>query len=222
LNILGFSKELARCCQQLQEMLKSEFPDTLARRATRLALEQEIPEALHFIQASAQKMDGLLAGLLRLSRLGRQPLAMVDVNMNRLLAQVLETLKYQALVSRAEIELGDLPPCRGDAMQLNQLFTNLLENALKYLQPQRPGRIKLSGSVSSEAVIYCVEDNGMGIASEHQERVFELFHRLMPNRCAGEGLGLAIAHRIAARHRGKIWVESISEAGSSFFVSLPL
>ncbi len=62
----------------------------------------------------------------------------------------------------------------------------------------------------------------MGIASQFQERIFELFHRLVPDRCPGEGLGLTIAHRIAARHGGKIWVESTVETGSSFFVSLPL
>ncbi len=135
LNILGFSGELSRHCQQLQETLKSEFPAAFAGRSTRLALEREIPEALHFIHASANKMDGLLTGLLRLSRLGRQPLVTVELNMNRLLAQVLETMKFQVVSSRTEVEIDDLPPCRGDATQINQLFTNLLDNALKYLRP---------------------------------------------------------------------------------------
>jgi len=96
-----------------------------------------------------------------------------------------------------------------------------VDNALKYLEPARSGQIRVSGRVEDGRTIYAVEDNGVGIAPEHQSRVFEIFHRLNPSVGDGEGLGLTIAQRILERQNGKIWVESKADNGSTFFVSLP-
>lgn len=222
LNVLGFAQELARHCRQLQDALQAGFPAAAQNKQILHLLDSDIPEALHFIRASATKMDGLLNGLLQLSRLGRQQLVPTVVDMNQLGRGVVESLKFQVNQSGALVEIGDLPPCYGDALQLHRVFTNLVDNALKYLRPPGPGRVTLSGSVSPDTVVYCVADNGIGIAADHRERVFELFHRLVPDRCAGEGLGLTIAQRIVARHGGKIWVEPVLPSGSCFFVSLPL
>lgn len=220
-NVLGFSQELARHCQQLQQHLQAKHPAAAQDSAVRQLLEQDVPESLHFIRASATKMEGLLNGLLQLSRLGRQPLERAAVDMNRLAREVLESLQFQVLQSRAEVRLEPLPPCHGDCLQLHRAFMNLLDNALKYLAPERAGRVTLTGSVLPQAVVYCIEDNGIGIAADHREQVFELFHRLVPDRCAGEGLGLTIAQRIVARHGGKIWVEAGQPAGCRFIISLP-
>jgi signal transduction histidine kinase len=96
-----------------------------------------------------------------------------------------------------------------------------LDNALKYLDDSRPGMIHIYGKIDNGQSIYCVEDNGVGIASEHQNKIFEVFHRLEPDKKSGEGLGLTIVRRILDRHNGKIWVESELGKGSKFFVSLP-
>ena len=101
------------------------------------------------------------------------------------------------------------------------MFSNLVSNALKYLDPERPGKIVINGRQEKSHVIYSIQDNGLGIAEEHQKKVFEIFHRLNPDDTEGEGLGLTIVNKIVSLHNGKIWVESEPGKGSTFFISLP-
>ena len=115
----------------------------------------------------------------------------------------------------------DLPPCYGDEAQINQVFSNLLGNALKFLDPKRRGVIRISGRAEKEQVVYCVEDNGIGIAEKDKDAIFEIFRKLNPDDKRGEGLGLVIVSKILDRHGGKVWVESEPGKGSKFFVSLP-
>jgi signal transduction histidine kinase len=105
-------------------------------------------------------------------------------------------------------------------VQINQVFSNLLDNAVKYLDPARPGVITVHGSVEDGRATFVVEDNGIGIDPAHQAKIFEIFHRLNPEETGGEGLGLTIASRIIERHDGKISVDSVPGRGSKFRVSL--
>ncbi len=109
-----------------------------------------------------------------------------------------------------------------DEVQINQVFSNLMDNALKYLEDHRAGIVKIFGRREKGHVIYCVEDNGTGISKGHQHKVFDLFHRLNPGgSVVGEGFGLSIVQRILDRHGGMICVESEPGKGSRFFVLLP-
>ncbi len=232
-NIQGFGRELQRSCDRLRELCLPPAPAPAATGQTatvrtaeedaelRRILDAEIPEALHFVLGSATKMDGLLSGLLRLSRLGRAALRIEPLDMNALVRQVAASVEFQLQQAGARLTVEELPPCRGDATQVGQVFSNLLDNALKYADPSRPPEIAVSGEKAGSSVVYRIKDNGIGIAPAHQARVFEIFHRLDATRGDGEGLGLTIAQRILERHEGAIRVESEPGSGSTFVVTLP-
>lgn len=230
-NIQGFSRELAHACERLRTKLSvgQGSPAPPARAAgeplgdaeVKSLLQEDIPEALDFIQAGVAKIDTLLSGFLRYSRLGRAALRIERLDLNELLASILRAMEFQIQRSGVQVEVGKLPEGYGDATQINQVFSNLLDNAVKYLDPQRLGMISVSGHREGAQSIYSVRDNGRGIAAEHQHKIFEIFHRLNPSVTEGEGLGLTIAQRILERQNGRIWVESQPGQGSIFFVSLP-
>ena len=220
-NIQGFSNELSCSCDMIHSALKDKIKAADMSEEVHTAFNKDVPEALGFILTSARKMDSLLSGLLRLSRLGQAAVNIERLDMNAMLTDVTKSMEYQVKEAGATVELESLPPCLGDSSQINQIFSNILDNALKYLDESRPGMIHIYAKIENGQNIYCVEDNGAGIAPEHQSKIFEIFHRLEPGGKSGEGLGLTIVRRILERHNGKVWVESELGKGSKFFVSLP-
>jgi PAS domain S-box-containing protein len=220
-NIQGFSRELAQACEFIHKRIVETPGDTLSKKDLNDLVSEDVPEAIGFIQAGVAKMDALLSGFLRFSRLGRVSLSIQPLDMNELIAAVTQTMDYQIKQFGITLEVAPLPACMGDPVQINQVFTNLIDNAVKYRSPDRPGTIRISGRIEQGQAIFSVRDNGIGIAPEHQGKAFEIFHRLNPNRGEGEGLGLAIAQRILDRQHGRIHVESAPGQGSNFLVSLP-
>jgi signal transduction histidine kinase len=181
----------------------------------------EIPEALRFIDAGVTRMNGLLTGLLRLSRLGRAEFQAELLDMNRVVGEVVRSLEFASREAGAKVEVSDLPTALGDRIQMGQAFSNLIENAVKYRSPDRTPVIRITGRREDKMAVYTVEDNGIGIAPEQQQRVFIPFFRADARTDGGEGLGLTIVSRIVERLGGRVWVESELGKGSRFHVVLP-
>jgi len=227
-NLQGFSQELGYSLKELRSFIEQGDPVSTNTKKKITELLEDIFDSLKYIQSSTFKMDILLSGLLKVSRVSRMDSSFETIDMNHLIAEITNAFEFQLKEAHVNLQVGELPPCFGNQLHLNQVFSNLLNNALKYLDPQRPGEIKITAKETNtdngkqRQVIYCVEDNGIGISREYHKKIFELFSRLNPDDTEGEGLGLTIVNKIISRHHGKVWVESEPGKGSSFFVSLPM
>jgi signal transduction histidine kinase len=221
-NIQGFSTELARSCEIIAPLIRDLEMPAETRKIIDEAIDEDIPVSLDFIRSSAAKMDQLMKALLRLSRLGKASLEIQSQDMNTIIHGIVRNMQHRISQQNVKVEIGNLPPCLADMSQINQVFTNLIDNAIKYLDPERPGVLTVTGRLEDGNAIYDVEDNGIGIAPHHQKNVFEIFHRLDPDGPVdGEGIGLTIVRRIIDRHNGSITVESEVDKGTKFTVILP-
>ncbi len=217
-NIHGYSKELENSIKEIMSTLENKGVSSEIMEKID-PFVKSIPESYEFISSSISRMELLLNGLLQFSRSGRVELKREGLDMNRLMSSVFTSFEFQAKEKGAKLEISELPPCIGDEIQINQVFSNLIGNALKYLDHERLGIIRVSGNREDGLSVYCVEDNGIGIAPEYHKKIFEIFNQLDP-AIGGEGLGLSIVHRMLERHNGKIWIESEEDNGSRFYISL--
>jgi signal transduction histidine kinase len=222
-NIEGFSQRLERACGELHTLVANPaVPDLIRTRALEL-LAAAIPNALRYIRSGVATMNRLLGGLLQLSRLDRAALQIERLEMDQVVRQSLDAMRFQIQKAAATVTTGPLPTFWGDARLASQVLGNLLDNALKYRDPARPVTVVISGEVQSGEAVYCVADTGLGIAPEHLEKIWELFHRLHPERAVrGEGLGLNLVRRALSRLSGRAWVESTPGQGSRFYIALPV
>ena len=222
-NIQGFSQRLEKATAEINARLLQEDVPPVVRGGLSRLLDERIPAALGFIKSSSLKMDSLINGLLRVSRAGRVPLNIQPLDMNAMLREIIGNLTIQTQKAHARIDAdADLPCCLGDEAQINQVFTNLIDNAIKYRDPARPLEIRISGHREGLRARYAVSDTGVGIAAELQPKVWQLFHRLDPNGpVAGEGLGLTLVRRLLERQQGSISLTSAPGQGSCFTVELP-
>ncbi len=222
INIQGFAGELQKSCRELTVLLGRETLSEKNSRVIRRLLDEDIPESIGFISAGTVKMDALVNGLLQIARIGTMQMHIESIDMNRLMANILKTVQYQMREYEIEIHVDSLPRCMGDWVHLNQVFSNLIDNAIKYRHPSRKAVIEVFARSADDRVIYTVKDNGIGIPAEQTDKIFEVFHRLNPaGPVKGEGLGLTIVRRILDRLDGKIYVESSPDQGAAFIVELP-
>ena len=175
---------------------------------------------LELIQNSSQKMGLLIDGMLNLSRLGRRELRQVPVNFKQL-AEIAFNLALPQITDEdrlIEFEIREMPTAIADETLLQQVFTNLIANAVKFSRDRNPARITV-GSLSDGTVF--VKDNGVGFDMKYANQLFGTFQRLHSQQgFEGTGIGLAIAQRIIHRHGGKIWAQSIPGQGATFYFKL--
>jgi PAS domain S-box-containing protein len=177
---------------------------------------------LDFVTAGASRMECLVRDLLEYTQATRLDQPEVPVDSGEALASALANLSESVRESNAQISFGPLPLLRVHATQLQQIFQNLIGNAIKYCRPGVPPLIDIEARLESAQWRFSVSDNGIGIQSEYKERVFGLFKRLhTDDEYSGTGIGLAICQRIVERYQGLIWVESEVGKGSTFYFTLP-
>jgi PAS domain S-box-containing protein len=220
-NIHGFSQRLQKHISTIKDFIVESNIDESNKASIIKVIDDEIPRTLNFVFSNVSKMDTLINGLLQISRTGRIKMSIKKVDMAQMFKTIVANLNFQITEINAKIEIDDVPACYGDNSQLNQLFTNIITNAIKYRHPNRPLNIKITSRSRYNKITYIISDNGIGIATRHQKRVWDVFYRVDSSSAqAGEGLGLSIAKRITDKHKGKIWVESEEGNGSTFFVEL--
>ncbi len=220
-NVMGFTSELQTLRDVIFKNFAAEGNASERKELDYKAAEADFDEAIGFIKAATAKMERLISAILALSRTGKRELKTEDVDMSALVNGVVTTLAHEAQAVDAEIEVGPLPTIHCDRLALEQVFANLLDNALKYLRPGVPGRIQVTGCVAPGRVIYEVQDNGRGIAEADQKRVFDLFRRAGAQDQRGEGIGLAHVRALVRRLGGSIKLTSAPNKGSTFKVVLP-
>ncbi|WP_294173826.1 ATP-binding protein [uncultured Sphingomonas sp.] len=221
-NVLGFTAELEAADQaigQLIDRAEAEAPQLITAEVRHA--REDLPEAIGFIRSSTQKMDRLINAILKLSRQGRRTLNREPLAMKLLLDDIAATLEQRLKDAGAALTIDpQVPDLENDRLAVEQIFSNLLENAIKYLQPGRPGRIEVRGSLTGDRVLYEVEDNGRGIDPADHERVFDLFRRAGRQDQPGEGIGLAHARALVHRLGGKIELHSTLGEGTTFRLQL--
>ncbi|WP_082925371.1 sensor histidine kinase [Erythrobacter neustonensis] len=219
-NIMGFTAELEDAQRTMADYATAE--DSAVPPDVREAIVTDMPEAMGFIRAATGRMDRLIKAILQISREGRRTLTRDTIDLRALFEGIADSLSGQTDAAGATITVGDLPEVEGDRTALEQVFGNLLDNAVKYLRPGVPGEIKVTGEQRGKRVVIRVEDNGRGIAAHDRRRVFELFRRSGEQDRPGEGIGLAHVQALVRRLGGQIHVESELGEGSCFTVTLPL
>jgi signal transduction histidine kinase len=179
-------------------------------------------EFLRLIRAGAERMEALLADLLSYAQASNIPDELPEpVPAGEPLEAALENLSGAICESGAEITFGELPAVRMRPAHLEQLFQNLVGNAIKY-RTEEPPQVQLLARRENGHWLFSVADNGIGIAPEYRESIFGIFKRLHTAQSySGTGMGLAICQRIVERYRGRIWVESELGHGSSFHFTIP-
>ncbi len=184
-------------------------------------LSQDFSEALGFIKSSIGKMDRLISAILNLTREGRRDFRPVEIDTRELIENIISSVAHQVSESNTQIRIEPLPNIVSDRLALEQIFSNLIDNALKYLKPGVPGDILIKGRPKLGFVIFEITDNGRGIDPKDHTRIFDLFRRAGLQDRQGQGIGLAHVRALVRRLGGTINVSSELHEGSTFTVTLP-
>ena len=234
-NIMGFTSELeelrADIFQRIATLRRvaAAAPPPLDDAEDEPVLEgedkrllEDFSEALEFIKSSIAKMDRLISAILNLTREGRREFLPVRIDTRELVEAVVATVAHQASEAQAQIRIEPLPELVSDRLALEQIFSNLLDNALKYLKPGVPGEISVRGRTRLNFAIFEVSDNGRGIDPKDHQRIFELFRRAGTQDRPGQGIGLAHVRTLVRRLGGTMTVASEPDKGSTFTITLPI
>lgn len=231
-NIMGFTSELEELGGDIFRRIGSlthvpadgpPLPDgEIALEGPDKQLSEDFSEALGFIKSSIAKMDRLISAILNLTREGRREFQPEKIDTRELIEAIVSTLAHQAAEAQAEIHVAPLPDLVSDRLALEQIFSNLIDNAIKYLKPGVPGEIRIRGRTKLGYAIFEISDNGRGIDAKDHQRIFDLFRRAGTQDKPGQGIGLAHVRALVRRLGGTMSVSSELNTGSTFTITLPI
>ena len=234
-NIMGFTSELEELRGQIFKRVATLAMPAASSASPSLApdadaelggedqkLSQDFSEALGFIKSSIDKMDRLISAILNLTREGRRRFEPERLDMRELVEGLVATLAHQAAEAKAQIHIAPLPPIVSDRVALEQIFSNLIDNAIKYVRPGIPGEIHVRGRTKLGFAVFEISDNGRGIDPKDHQRIFDLFRRAGAQDKPGQGIGLAHVRALVRRLGGTMSVSSELNAGSTFTITLPI
>ena len=217
-NIQGFAGELRLAFDTIEPAVHTGLygPDEEQQRLIVAALQEDIPEALGFIDSSVTQMNRLTNALLELSRLGYRELKLEPVDMNSLVQRCLRALSDEIAERQVKITVHPLPEVVADRLSMREIVGHLLRNAVTYLPADRPGEIEITAEGNRAETTFRFRDNGRGIAEEDMDKVFAPFRRAGKSDTPGQGMGLPYAQTLIRRHGGRIWCESEPNVGTMF------
>ena len=231
-NIMGFTSELEELGGDIFRRIGSlthvpadgpPLPDgEIALEGPDKQLSEDFSEALGFIKSSIAKMDRLISAILNLTREGRREFQPEKIDTRELIEAIVSTLAHQAAEAQAEIHVAPLPDLVSDRLALEQIFSNLIDNAIKYLKPGVAGEIRIRGRTKLGYAIFEISDNGRGIDAKDHQRIFDLFRRAGTQDKPGQGIGLAHVRALVRRLGGTMSVSSELNTGSTFTITLPI
>ena len=213
----------ASVSHDLREPLRTvtSYTQLLAQRYSS-RLDQEAEEFIAFTVAGAKRMEQRIEALLALAHLSTTGKDVLPTSLATIVKEVVADLHSQLAAAGATVQHDPLPTVRGHAGQLRSLFQNLITNAVKFRHPDRRPHVRVSATKAHDQWEISVADNGIGIAEQHRERVFNVFQRLHNSKeYEGIGMGLAICKKIVELHGGHIRVESEPGQGATFVFTLP-
>jgi signal transduction histidine kinase len=221
-NIKGFAGELRMTFGELEPLLQGLLAgsDPALRDRLTHALWVDMPESLGFIDAGAKRMEKLIDAILDLSRLGRRELHPEPLDLGQLVEDCVRALQYQIDERHVQLSAEPMPSIVADRTALEQVVGNILQNAVNYLDPTRPGQVRVWASRLDQATVLQISDNGRGIRAVDREKVFTIFRRGHTD-VPGEGMGLAYVQVLVRRFGGRIWFESEPGIGTTFSVLIP-
>lgn len=185
-------------------------------------LSADFSEALGFIKSSIARMDRLISAILDLTREGRREFQPEKIDARDFVETIVSSVAHQAAEAQAEIHIEPLPNIVSDRLALEQIFSNLIDNAIKYLKNGVPGEIRIRGRTKLGYAIFEISDNGRGIDPKDHQRIFDLFRRAGTQDKPGQGIGLAHVRALVRRLGGTMSVSSELNAGSTFTITLPI
>lgn len=224
INLQGFTSRISEYIAKINPILNKHLKnlDANEKEIVDTILEEKIPKAVKFIQEAVIRLDNMTSSILVLSRTGRRDLKFETFEMSEIVNRCKNNVSHQLEQSSSKITCDPLPKIVGDKVSIEQILGNIIDNSIKYLEKNRPGKIHISYNDTENYHQFSVSDNGRGIIDKDKDKVFAIFRRAgnVVSDTQGEGMGLNYVKTLVERHGGNMWFESTLGEGTVFFFTI--